>query len=108
MKTEKDTQVRTCSRCGEGKPADAFYFNKAKQAPDSYCKECRKAVNTHYRKHRWDVPDRPAVERITGEGAPDDADLRMRLLVRSMERVREMARKVRFKRSELEYYHCRC
>ena len=102
---ETDIQVRTCSRCGEEKPADAFYFNKAKQAPDSYCKECRKAVNTHYRKHRWDVPDRPAGRCTMAEGLPEDAGLRIRLLVRSMERVREMALKVRSRRKELECYH---
>lgn len=44
------TTTHYCACCQRERPLAAFYINKQKQCPDSYCKECRKAASRKQRK----------------------------------------------------------
>ena len=46
--------MRTCGRCGESKPSDAFAWRrKARGQLDNYCRPCRAAYKQeHYRENK--------------------------------------------------------
>ena len=45
--------MRTCTKCGETKPATLEFFPKKRNALDSRCRLCDKAIRHAYEKRRW-------------------------------------------------------
>lgn len=45
----KKENLKKCSRCGELKTYDEFYFDKARGKPQAMCKKCKiKKILTYY------------------------------------------------------------
>jgi hypothetical protein len=54
---------KSCSACGETKPADDFYVSRGRLS--SYCKSCqRHASNDAYRRRRQDVTERERMRQL--------------------------------------------
>lgn len=76
-----------CGRCKRSLPAEAFYINKKTGCPESYCKECRKAISQQQR----DIDksnlvtkchtEYPVITRMT------DPTLRKALILRALQTV---------------------
>ena len=42
------SKTKACHKCGQVRLLDAFYKGSGKYKHDTYCKECRKQINTEY------------------------------------------------------------
>jgi hypothetical protein len=68
----------TCSRCGETKPADDFYWkNQARGYRQSCCKSCNKMASTRWRKAN--LARVHAAEKALRDGRNRDKQIRLRL-----------------------------
>lgn len=96
--------LRRCPCCLRQLPDSHFYAKNKQNEPDSYCKDCRKAMNRQRRKEKTcpdakdDAP--PLYPVITRVG---EREVRMQLILNALQTVRDNARRKCRKRHKEEF-----
>lgn len=103
MKQNIMTFTLTCSHCKRELSAEAFYFNSKKQCYDNYCKECRKVSSRKQRENKTcllfvnNECHYPVITWI------DDERIRMLLILKALQKVRESVVRKLQKQHEKEF-----
>lgn len=96
--------LRRCLCCLRQLPDSHFYAKNKRNKPDSYCKDCRRAMNRQRRKERVCLPEEedapPLYPVITRIGQPE---VRMQLILDALQTVRDNARRKCRKRHAEEF-----
>lgn len=86
--------LRSCLCCLRELPDSQFYAKNKQNAPDSYCKDCRRAMNRQRRKEKVCLPEKedapPLYPVITRIG---QREVRMQLILDALQTVRDNARR---------------
>ncbi len=93
-----------CAECRRELPLGAFYRQGKQHEPDSYCKECRKAINRLGRKLRTYAPE--AEERPPRYPVITDIrqrEIRIQLILNALCTVRQSIMRKNRKRREEEF-----
>lgn len=95
--------TRTCGKCHQNLPLDAFYIIKKTHKPDCYCKECR-ATHTRMMRKKRRYPENvnatksyPVITKI------EDREQRIRLICHAWQVVNESIARKRKRLREREY-----
>ena len=96
--------LRTCVCCLRQLPDNQFYVKNKQNEHDSYCKDCRRAMNRQRRKEKLCPPEEmdapPLYPVITRIGQPE---VRLQLILNALQTVRENARRKSGKRRAEEF-----
>lgn len=89
METLSNQTLHFCGCCKRNLPKESFYFNRRTQAPDNYCKKCRKDHSKEQRKQEKIMAFKERTRTYPVITEEKDPVVRMSLIYHALEVVAE-------------------